>query len=51
VQEIYQDLFKQYPHVVLEHLTVNGWLGQHEATHHFGVISGGHEETSKILGS
>jgi hypothetical protein len=48
VQEIYQDLFEQYPDVALEHLTVNGWLGQHEAKHHFGVISGGMKKPRKF---
>jgi hypothetical protein len=49
VQKIYLDLSKEYPGVALEHLTVNGWLGQHEAKHHFGVISRGmkdHQEFS-----
>jgi len=38
VKLIKADLAIKYPGILLEHLVVNGWLGQNEHPHHFGVI-------------
>lgn len=40
VKQIHNDLVKTFPHmkIVLEHKVVNGWIGQHEFPHNFGLI-------------
>jgi hypothetical protein len=40
VIEIYNDVKKTFPllKITLEHFVVNGWIGQHEHKHNFGVI-------------
>lgn len=40
VKFIYNDICKFYRNltVTLHHSIVNGWLGQHEGSHHFGII-------------
>lgn len=40
VTQISHDIQTQYPHfsVTVDHLNINGWIGQHETKHNFGVI-------------
>jgi hypothetical protein len=40
VKQISHDIQTQYPqfNVTVEHLNINGWIGQHESKHNFGVI-------------
>jgi len=40
VSQISKDIQNQYPQfdVTVEHLVINGWIGQHESKHNFGVI-------------
>jgi len=41
VRCIFDDLKKTYPNITLEHRVVNGWLGQHQEPHNFGIIKMG----------
>ena len=38
VHTIFEDIRNQHSDVKLQHLHVNGWLGEHEGKHNFGVI-------------
>lgn len=38
VKYIFQDIRKTYPNTSINHCVVNGWLGQHQSAHNFGVI-------------
>lgn len=38
VKQIHIDMSHHFVGVQLKHFTVNGWLGEHESKHHFGVL-------------
>lgn len=38
VKFIHSDILKTYPNTTLDHHVINGWIGEHEHKHHFGVI-------------
>ena len=40
VHYIFSDIKTKYKNSTLEHHVVNGWIGDHEHKHHFGVIHG-----------